>query len=278
MYELGLRHTTGKLTLQLGERERLPFDISAIRTIKFKRTPKGLVDARRELVKSLALGLAAGGDPVTATRVWFEIMPPPAPTIESLEPTENEESGFLEKLADTEDGMQSLLVALGNSAAISQEISRLMRETTAHVNNLEANGRYSSAKLAAANRLASLLDDPASRLEVSAGDYSQSIQRMEPGIVYILERLAQDSGEMASAPEFPSQIHTLVKAAEESVEITIGFKQSMESMGEAARSLRTVGRRIGTSLQSIANSSKRVASWRPAVERVLARLPTSKFE
>lgn len=28
MYELGLRHTKNKLTLQIGERERLPFDIS----------------------------------------------------------------------------------------------------------------------------------------------------------------------------------------------------------------------------------------------------------
>lgn len=28
MYELGLRHATGKLTIQLGERDRLPFDVS----------------------------------------------------------------------------------------------------------------------------------------------------------------------------------------------------------------------------------------------------------
>jgi hypothetical protein len=38
MHELGLRHTTDKLTIQIGERGRLPFDVSTIRTIQFVRT------------------------------------------------------------------------------------------------------------------------------------------------------------------------------------------------------------------------------------------------
>lgn len=33
MYELGLRHTTGRVTIQIGEKGRLPFDVASIRTI-----------------------------------------------------------------------------------------------------------------------------------------------------------------------------------------------------------------------------------------------------
>lgn len=42
MYELGLRHTTGRPTIQIGECGRLPFDVRAIRTIQLSRTDAGL--------------------------------------------------------------------------------------------------------------------------------------------------------------------------------------------------------------------------------------------
>lgn len=51
MYELGLRHSLlGKVTIQVGEYETLPFDVTTIRTIQFLRTPAGLISARDELV------------------------------------------------------------------------------------------------------------------------------------------------------------------------------------------------------------------------------------
>src|SRR3954466_7549025 len=38
MYELGLRHTVNKLTIQIGEYGQVPFDIKNIRTILFSRS------------------------------------------------------------------------------------------------------------------------------------------------------------------------------------------------------------------------------------------------
>src|SRR5205823_1415194 len=71
MYELGLRHTRDKLTVQLGEFGRLPFDVNVIRTIQFSRSPVGLINARDELIAVLEAGLAGDYDPVSATRVWM---------------------------------------------------------------------------------------------------------------------------------------------------------------------------------------------------------------
>ena len=67
MYELGLRHTRDLLTIQIGEYGQLPFDLKAVRTLAFSRSERGLIDARKLLSRALAVGLAEGGDPVTAT-------------------------------------------------------------------------------------------------------------------------------------------------------------------------------------------------------------------
>jgi len=268
MYELGLRHTTGKLTIQLGERERLPFDISTIRTIIFKRTESGLVEARKKLSQALAAGLQGGGDPVTATRVWFE-------TASVVEPVgivdtddQTDESGFLEKLADTEEAMQALGRTLTNAGTIMEDITRLTQESSTRMVEVNRSGGSSSAKLVIANRLASLLEDPASRLEVVAGEYAQSIQRMDPGIRYLLQRLAEEPGQLAQSPEFPGQLRRMIQGADTAMVSTLEFRRIIVATGEAARSLRRTARRIATALQSIADSSERVVSWKVLLEQI----------
>jgi len=266
MYELGLRHTTGKLTVQIGERDRLPFDIAAIRTILFKRTEAGLVEARRKLAQALAAGLKAGGDPVTATRVWFESSAPTSAVDELVSEEDDEEPGFLEKLADVEVGMQSLTIALSTTTGIAAEIAALLQDTTARVQNLEKTGGTPTAKLALANRLASLMEDPASRLEVSVGEYGQSILRIEPGMKYLLSRLANEPDQLAQAPDFPEQAARLIQVTEEGIPSTLQVKKMIENIGAAARSLRRVSQRIASTLQSYADFSARIVKWGPLVD------------
>ena len=275
MYELGLRHTTGKLTVQLGERGRLPFDVAVIRTIMFKRTDGGLVEARRQLIQALAVGLESGGDPVAATRVWFEQAG--IPSTELLEPTTSgevvidDETGFLEKLANTEDGIQALAQALTTATSIVEEISRIFTDGTAKVVTIESGHGKSSAKLAVANRVAALLEDPAARLRIASGEYAQSVERIEPGIVYLLTRLTNEPEQLAEVPEFPAQIALLVSAAAGSIDGTLTFKSMMDDMGNAARSLRLVGKSISETLKSLASTSKRVADWKSLIDKI----PTS---
>ena len=58
MYELGLRHSRDLLTVPIGEQGRLPFDISVIRTVRFKREEYSMIEARNELQEILESGLA----------------------------------------------------------------------------------------------------------------------------------------------------------------------------------------------------------------------------
>lgn len=282
MYELGLRHTTGKLTIQLGERERLPFDIAAIRTILFKRTASGLVEARRFLIQALANGLQSGGDPVAATRVWFEIeaVPTTAATASSDDYIEidNELPGFLEKLADIEEGTQALGKALTTATAISEEVSNIFSEGAAKLSKLDASHGASATKLAIANRVATLLENPAIRLKVAAGEYSQSVDRIEPGISYLLDRLANEPEQLAESSDFPSQILMLINAAATSINGTMTFKKNIDGMGDATRSLRKVAKTLSLALQLLADTSNRIAQWRTLIDKIPQKtvLPNSE--
>lgn len=267
MYELGLRHSTGKLTIQIGERERLPFDISAIRTIMFKRTDGGLVAARRLLVQALATGLQSGGDPVAATRVWFEENPC---EIEYIGPEEDvsgepDELGFLEKIADTEEGINALGQSLTTATSIIEEVSRIFIEGTNKVN--QSNGT-ASARLAIANRIAALLEDPANRLRIVATEYSQSVDRIEPGLDYIFSCFATDPVQLEGAGEFPNQVLSLAISAATTIEGVLGFKGTVDEIGNSARSMRQVNRRVSVALQSFADTSRRVAEWKTLLDRL----------
>ncbi|MGX9726858.1 MAG: hypothetical protein ACTFAK_05935 [Candidatus Electronema sp. VV] len=265
MYELGLRHTTGKLTIQIGERDRLPFDVSSIRTIMFKRSEGGLVEARRSLVQALANGLQSGGDPVAATRVWFESQKEIKHDGSSKEVAdeENDEPGFLEKLVDVEEGIATVNQTLQTATSIILEISGIFSKEV-----VNAKDQTATVKLAIANRIADFLNEPANRLHITAIEYSKSLDRIEPGLKFLLNRLASDKNELAASGEFIRQMISFVDAASGSIDSVLEFKQTTDQTGNMARSMKQVNRRISTALQSFADSSQRVSNWRQLIDQL----------
>lgn len=277
MYELGLRHTTGRVTIQIGEKGRLPFDVAAIRTIMFKRTEAGLVQARKDLSKALAANLETGGDPVTATRIWFEapsVKPresePASPTETVTDETDHDDApGFLELLAEMETGTQSLVQTISAAASIIQDIGEVYTEATESVRQAESRGGGASAKLAIAELTASKLNEQASRLEVVSGEFARTVDRIEPGIQYLLRRLAEEPDQLAEIPDFPKQVKTLCDAARSSIEGSNVMRANTIEIGKASRSLKRSGERLAPSFKRISDTSSRVADW----SRFLVNLP-----
>ncbi|HYG62100.1 MAG TPA: hypothetical protein VEL74_05935 [Thermoanaerobaculia bacterium] len=274
MYELGLRHTTGKLTIQIGERGRLPFDVAAIRTILFRRTEAGFVRARRDLTEAIEEGLAEGGDPVTATRIWFE-----QPAGQSSAPVKNssspavaegeepeEEPGFLESLADAQEGWTAITSDLELVTSITQEIGAIMREGSSQVQKVNQQGGDSSAKLFVANRVAHQLDEPASRMEVAVGAYRLSMQRVDAGMSYIIQRLRDEPELRAGAERFIENTTKLAEVSAVSLAQAEGYRDSLKPLGEASRSLRRVANRISRSLDQFIEASQSIRRWREGLE------------
>jgi hypothetical protein len=268
MYELGLRHTTGKVTIQIGEKGRLPFDVAAIRTIMFKRSDAGLVQARKDLSKALAANLDSGGDPVSATRVWFEAL-----TIEQDEPEDEAEGkqglesetddapGFLELLAEMETGIQSLGQTMTGAVSIVQDISTIYTDGVEAVRQADARGGGAGARLVIAEQIAARLGEQASKLEVVSGEYARTVERVEPGLRFVFESLAEDPQQLAEVPNFPNQVGALCAAARGSIQNTLEMKNSVIETGKASRSLKRVGHRLAPAFIRFAETSERVAGW-----------------
>jgi hypothetical protein len=282
MYELGLRHTTGRVTIQIGEKGRLPFDVAAIRTIVFKRTEAGLVQARKDLSKALAANLDTGGDPVTATRVWFEApsleareSKPPSPTTAGADEGGGDDvPGFLELLAEMEIGAQSLVQTISAAASIIEDINGVYAEATASVRQAEARGGGASAKLAIAELTATKLNEQASRLEVVSGEFARTVDRIEPGIQYIFGRLAAEPEQLAQLPDFPQQVGKLCDAARSSIDASNAMRANVIEIGKASRSLKRAGERLAPSFKRFADTSTRVADWTKLLD-MLPALPTA---
>lgn len=267
MYELGLRHTTGKLTIQIGEKGKLPFDVSTIRTILFKRTEAGLISAKRSLIASLAEGLERGSDPVTATRVWLEI--PGTETVSSDasgSDSSDEPLGFLEQLADMEVGLADMTQTSARGSAILEEISAILADGTERIQSLPVTANYSSQKLTAANLVAQRLQEPAVRMNIVAQDYMRHVERIEPGLRYLLSEAAKDPERVAEAAEFLGSLDALFSAADTSAESSDSFAETLGATGSATRLMKRVTDSIRNSVLLMSRAARRVGSWRELVE------------
>jgi hypothetical protein len=257
-----MRHTTGKLTIQIGERERLPFDVSIVRTILFRRTPGGLIDARRSLSAAIGAGVERGGDPVTATRVWFESAPIDVEPVSTASSADEEGPGFLEVLADMSEGIGSANLSLTAIAEVIGRIDKQVGAATVRMTKANATGAPASARVSITNELASELEEPASRLAVLVGDYSQSMERMSPGIQFAL-KVARDQPENQDAVSFKEMVVGMVRAARETLPKIEYFRKTLLETGEASRALRRVNGKIAASLQQILDTHRIFESWDP---------------
>jgi len=263
MYELGLRHTTGKLTIQIGERGKLPFDVNMIRTILFKRTEAGLVEARRKLAAAIAAGLEGGGDPVTATRVWFEQGVAAQQEVTEVETAENEpveEPGFLEKLAESSEGISSAMLSLQAIGEINTEITALVTAAGQRMTFANQSGADPSARVFIANELAAQVAEPASRLEVVAGEFAQSMSRVDYGIRYTIQE-AQSKPDDEQAQAFMRQIEETVNIYRSMFQSTREYREQVVKGAEATRSLRKVFSRIVRSLDVVLATEGIFEGW-----------------
>jgi len=262
MYELGLRHTTGKLTIQLGESGKLPFDVSAIRTIMFQRSERGLVQARKRLSEVLSVGLSSGGDLATATRIWLDKPNWPAP---SSRRENSDEPGFLEKLTDLEEHVGRLPENMTLMGEIMNQMNDVTTEIGERTKKANANGAPASARLALANELAERLTPHAERLDEVATDYQLAVEKVDPGVRHILgipssypERAARDAFRSSVRGALPP-IRDYIKSAEQLVE-------QLEVSGEMSRSVRRVYGRTRNALVKMIKTSEKTLGWGDLLE------------
>ena len=265
LYELGLRHTTDKLTVQLGEKDRLPFDITVVRTIQFVRSETGLVEARESLQNAIKAGMERGGNPVTATRVWREgngdeMVDPP----DTKSDEDENGPGFLEMVAEAEEAAPLLSQVMEELTAVFESLSGLTDKAMEEMARSDARGQGTGGRLRVAQQLADDLDGPATQMEQLAGDFVGQLERMAPGISYLISQVEDDPSSLHAddgAKQFAGAMKSLSSSAAESLPQVDVLADATHQFGTISNRLRPVSRRMSTALRKISGTSRTIQDW-----------------
>lgn len=261
MYELGLRHTKNKLTVQIGEYGQLPFDVASIRTIQFSRSAIGLINARDELKEVLEAGVAGEYDAVTATRIWNDSDPTTplaadneaanvaTPSDQASHPAEDEKP-FLDVMAKAEDRQHELEPALEAVTRDLRELTELAENSAGEIERSDTAGHGMKGRLQVATRYARGLEQIASKLESDVDRYTDVLGAFFGGHSALIGRLEEDPEalEDQDASEFAALTRQLADVTRESMASLAGVVDVVEENAKLSRVLRGPSKRLTAAL------------------------------
>jgi hypothetical protein len=287
MYELGLRHTRSKLTVQIGEYGRLPFDLNVIRTVMFSRSRHGLVQARNDLNELLRAGLAGQYDAVAATRVWGEgadsaLDEGSANGLESPASVdarvEEEPAGFLDLLAEGEaqqDVLNAGAVRIGERIV---EMGKLADDAVSKSAQSDAQGRGMRGRLVVAVEYAQALSKVADDLEGDINEYVAALSAVSDANLALIERMEADPSQLAEAMDWALITRRLADSARTSMASLGGLLGSMEENAKLARVLREPTRRIAAALRRQSEATGVMDEWDRKLQALGVPVPPDDWE
>lgn len=271
MYELGLRHTRDKITIQIGEHERLPFDVNTIRTVKFRRTEAGLIDARNTLIETIRTALEGNGTPVTATRVWNaleslnaeQVAAASSLSYQSDDPADvgdDEVPGRLELMAAGETSLMSLHETL---AAFSEQFS-VMTEISNELSPRMTSADSFAARIPIFKQFADRLKEPASIMESTSSEYVRQVEEVDVMMSFIIDEAEAGNSELAGATEFEEFKESVSQLGGSAEQASVAFTETLavvRDMRKWSSLLRPVSRSLEHSLNAILRGNAVVADW-----------------
>ncbi|MBL0777368.1 hypothetical protein G6541_08410 [Streptomyces albidoflavus] len=227
MYELGVRHATGKPTIHLGEYGQLPFDISLVRTIHFTRTESELIGARKELESALEGGLRKGFDLLTPARVLRSLEVSVA-EIEAGTSEDEDAPGLIERFAQVEEQMEAMTGTMDAIADTLHQIASLTEEASPAMERASKPGAPMSARLPVMIQYAASISPPAAQLKEHATRFTGQMAEVDAAVLASLDFIkglpAEERG--SEARQFVDQLVETSTASREGVEGLRGFEPS----------------------------------------------------
>jgi len=282
MYELGLRHSRDKITVQVGEQGRLPFDINTVRTMKFLRSERGLIDLRNAVEDALLAGLTGKGTPTTATRIWKDATPAdPAVVAEAAresaapdDPSEgSEEMPLIEMLAAGEAGLNDVAGILSDATVSIQEIGTLSSEASAKVKTSDAAGKGFAGRLLVTRQLATDLEPIVGKFEADIQSYYEALSAADAMTRYLIKRITEEPSERTPDTDaYLDSIESLVDAAEgsetniaEYIRSASEWKRLSRDLAGPAKTIERAGNRLLEGITMIGKWRALVAQAREAI-------------
>ncbi|MFD9068496.1 hypothetical protein [Streptomyces lasiicapitis] len=280
MYELGLRHITGKPTIHIGEAGQLPFDIASIRTIRYQRTRSHLAGARKEIEGALEVGLRDGFELLTPARVLRGLQTGEGPASGSEVGdggTEEDEDppGLLDDFAVIEDGLDEMTADMEAITKTIETIGVLTEQSGAEMLDLTQANAPMSARLAAVARYAETISAPAGELNSAAAAFAERMATLDSGVraaLGLIEMTPTDErGD--GAEEFLEQLMSLDEAAQDGLAQIGSLGTSAGAMVRVSRHLRKPVKEISSGVKQLTSAITRMGEW-AAKARALAHNAT----
>ncbi|SDZ32896.1 hypothetical protein [Herbiconiux ginsengi] len=290
MYELGLRHTKPLLTIQIGEYGQLPFDISAIRTIQFSRSERGLIDARKELERALSIGLAEGSGEVSATRLWnersaggasfLEIEEPPTAESEAeLYDPELEGDGFIERIAAFELVVPSVVATTANIGEVVEGMGQLAVLSSADMQSANNSGATAQQRLGVIAKFATELQPKANELDGLTLEFEEQMANVDAQLSGVLAYL-DEHPEMVNddTGDFFDSIGGLARSTREAMENFGQFKSSLDALAGMSKMLRKPARDVSNAVHRMIKSAQLADNWETAIVGIRQKLLAKQSE
>lgn len=281
MYELGLRHSKHALTVQIGEYNRLPFDLQSIRTIQFKRDEMGLIEARNALVEALRAGLANGPTPLRATEVFADnaevSVDPEADSARSARPDPTdavpEEPGLLEVMADGEAALTHLSTVLGDFSVGIQQVGSVTEAAGQQIQDPQVVAKGFAGRLLVAKDLAEKLEPLAQGMSDDADSFSSDVDLVDAMLKNILARA--DGEDPVEIEDFLDKVGQMLDAAEEGAGGIMKMKEGVKSIRALSRDLRPASDTLDRALSKVIAGVRVMLDWREPMAEVRAGLDTN---
>lgn len=268
MYELGLRHITGKPTIHIGEAGQLPFDIASIRTIRYQRARSRLAGARREIETALEAGLRDGFEILTPARVLRALQlvgepPSSAETTNAEAEVDEDPPGLLDNFAAIEDGMDEMTTHMVTVTKILETIRTLTQQSTSEMLDLTEASAPASARLSAAARYAESLSSPAGEMRTVATAFAERMTTLDSGVRAALSLIEvtppDDRGE--GTDEFLKQLIDLDEVARTGLSHLGFLGTSASDLVRWSRHLRKPVKDISSAVQELTSAITCMGEW-----------------
>ncbi|TXN31945.1 hypothetical protein [Lacisediminihabitans profunda] len=282
MYELGLRHTRPGITLQVGEYNLLPFDVTTIRTIQFNRTESGLIGARDDLVDALRDGLKGGGSPLRVTTIWGESPSASARVAADSEASispeddwqDDSQPGSMDILADGETAIEHISEVMTEATALTSQVGEIMTEHTVLVSESDARQGGFAGRLRVARSLSNALSEPAAELESASNAYYEDARSLDAMVDYVVTRILTDEEltgeEKEGLVDFARTVLRLVDAADAGAVGTARFRETVRGLRSFSKDLRPVVQVLDRATSRFLEGLAMMSAWRDRLTQASA--------
>ncbi|PJN28199.1 hypothetical protein [Kitasatospora sp. CB02891] len=264
MYELGLRHLTGKPTIHIGEAGQLPFDIASIRTIQYTRARSQLAKARRGIEGALEAGIRDGFELLTPARMMRAIEPVRRDGAdEDADEDGDDTPGLLDDFVAIEEGLDEMMEQLATITRAIETVGALTQQSNIEVLDLTQANAPASARHAAVARFADALRTPTEEMRTAAMDFAGRMARLDSGVKRALgfvEATPYEKRDEREA-EFLEQLILLDESVRTELSHVTVFDAALGKMALMSRHLRKPVKDMSTSVKVMASAITCMGTW-----------------